>query len=53
MVSMQHDVDYTICGNRSKNEQVKCKNDADRKMIKSLDALPWKKDNGDMLLPEQ
>ena len=42
-VSMQHDVDYTVCGNRSKNEQVKCKNDADRKMIKSLDAIPWKK----------
>ena len=42
-VSMQHDVDYTVCGNRSKNEQVKCKNDADRKVIKSLDAIPWKK----------
>ena len=25
-VSMQHDVDYTICGNKRKNEQVKCKN---------------------------
>ena len=42
-VSMQHDVDYTICGNRPKSEQVKCKNDADRKMIKALDAIPWKK----------
>ena len=42
-VSMQHDVDYTICGNKPKNEQVKCKNEADRKMVKSLDAIPWKK----------
>ena len=42
-VSMQHCVDYTICGNKPKSEQVKCKNDADRKMIKALDAIPWKK----------
>ena len=42
-VSMQHDVDYTVCGNKSKSEQVKCKNEADRKMVKSLDAIPWKK----------
>ena len=42
-VSMQHDIDYTICGNKPKNEQVKCKNEADRKMIKSLDAIPLKK----------
>ena len=41
-VSMQHDVDYTICGNKSKSDQVKCKNDADRKMVKALDAIPWK-----------
>ena len=37
-VSMQHDVDYSVCG-----EDVKCKNRADRKMVKSLDAIPWKK----------
>ena len=42
-VSMQHDVDYTVCGNKPKSEQVKCKNEADKKMIKSLDAIPWKK----------
>ena len=42
-VSMQHDVDYSVCGNKPKNEQVKCKNEADRKMIKSLDEIPWKK----------
>ena len=41
-VSMQHDVDYSVCGNKPKSEQVKCKNEADRKMVKSLDAIPWK-----------
>ena len=41
-VSMQHDVDYSVCGNKSKSDQVKCKNDADRKMVKALDAIPWK-----------
>ena len=33
-VSMQHDVDYSVCGNKPKSEQVKCKNEADRKMVK-------------------
>ena len=42
-VSMQHDVDYSVCGNKSKSDQVKCKNEADRKMVKALDAIPWKK----------
>ena len=41
-VSMQHDVDYSVCGNKPKTNQVKCKNDADRKMVKALDAIPWK-----------
>ena len=41
-VSMQHDVDYTVCGNKSKSNQVECKNEADRKMVKALDAIPWK-----------
>ena len=41
-VSMQHDVDYSVCGNKPKGDQVKCKNNADRKMVKSLDAIPWK-----------
>ena len=41
-VSMQHDVDYSVCGNKPKSNQVKCKNDADRKMVKALDAIPWK-----------
>ncbi|CAH3190803.1 unnamed protein product, partial [Porites evermanni] len=38
-VSMQHDVDYSVYGNKPKSEQVKCKNEADRKMIKTLDAI--------------
>ena len=41
-VSMQHDVDYSVCANTPKSNQVKCKNDADRKMVKALDAIPWK-----------
>ena len=41
-VSMQHDVDHSVCGNKPKSEQVRCKNKADRKMVKSLDAIPWK-----------
>ena len=40
-VSMQHDVDYSVCENKPKNNQVKCKNDADRKMVKALDAIPY------------
>ena len=41
-VSMQHDVDYSVCANKPPSEQVRCKNEADRKMIKALDAIPWK-----------
>ena len=41
-VSMQHDVDYSVCGNKPKEEQVRCKNEADRKMVAALDAIPWK-----------
>ena len=42
-VSMQHDVDYSVCGNKPKSEQLKCKHVADKKMVKALDAIPWKK----------
>ena len=42
-VSMQHDVDYSVCGNKPKGEQLKCKHVADKKMVKALDATPWKK----------
>ena len=42
-ISMQHDVDYSVCGNKPKSEQVRCKNEADRNMVKALDAIPWKK----------
>ena len=34
---MQHDIDYSICGDNKK-----CKHEADRKMVKSLDAVPKK-----------
>jgi len=33
---MQHDVDYSVCG-----DDKKCKHVADRKMVKALDAVPW------------
>ena len=36
-VAMQHDVDYSVCGGDKK-----CKNAADRKMVKALDGVPWK-----------
>ena len=36
-VAMQHDIDYSICGDNKK-----CKHEADRKMVKSLDAIPKK-----------
>ena len=39
---MQPDVDYSVRGNKPKSEKVKCKNEADRKMVKSLDLIPWK-----------
>ena len=35
-VAMQHDVDYSIC-----KDDRKCKNAADRKMVKALDQIPW------------
>ena len=35
-IAAQHDVDYSVCGNNRK-----CKNKADRKMVKTLDAVPW------------
>ena len=41
-VSTQHDVDYSVCGNKPKSDQIKCKNEADRKMVKALDSIPWK-----------
>ena len=33
---MQHDVDYSVC-----KDDRKCKNNADRKMVKALDAVPY------------
>ena len=33
---MQHDVDYSVCGDNKK-----CKHKADRKMVKSSDSVPY------------
>lgn len=35
-VSMRHDVDYSVC-----KDDRKCKNEADRKMVKALDNVPY------------
>lgn len=35
-IAMVHDVDYSVCG-----DDKKCKHRADRKMVRSLDAVPW------------
>ena len=35
-IAMQHDIDYSVC-----KDDFKCKNKADRKMVKSLDAVPY------------
>ena len=41
-VSMQHDVDYTVCENKPNPTSIRrCKNEADRKMVASLDAIPY------------
>ena len=36
-IAMQHDVDYSIC-----KDDKKCKHQADKKMVRALDAVPWK-----------
>jgi len=44
-IAMQHDVDYDVCSNREKKygeNLKKCQNKADKKMVKSLDAVPYK-----------
>ena len=46
-VAMQHDVDYSLCGDNKK-----CKNEADRKMVERLDSIPGLKDNGGTLVSE-
>ena len=35
-LALRHDVGYSVCGDNRK-----CKNKADRKMVKSLDAIPY------------
>ncbi|PFX15633.1 putative uncharacterized transposon-derived protein F54H12.3 [Stylophora pistillata] len=40
-VAMQHDVDYSVCAySTNRANPKKCKNAADRKMVKALDAIP-------------
>lgn len=44
-VAMVHEVDYSVCANRAEKygeNKKNCKHDADRKMGKSLDAIPYK-----------
>ena len=40
-VAAQHDVDYSVCELKNPGNSKHCKNKADRKMVKSLDAIPW------------
>ena len=40
-VAMQHDVDYAVCA--GKKSEKGCKHDADKKMVKGLDAIPKNK----------
>ena len=39
-VAMRHDIDYFVCQNKGENIR-QCKNKANKKMIESLDAIPW------------
>ena len=39
-VAMQHDVDYAVCDNAE--DKLACKHKADQKMVRDLDAIPWK-----------
>ena len=36
-IAMRHDVDYSVC-----KDDKKCKHEADRRMVKALDSIPWK-----------
>ena len=36
-IAMQHDVDYSVCG-----DDKECKHRADKEMVRALDAVPWK-----------
>ena len=43
-IAMQHDVVYDVCSNREKKygeNLQKCKHKADKKMVRSLDAVPY------------
>ena len=34
---MRHNVDYSMCG-----DDKKCRNEADKNIVKPLDSIPWK-----------
>ena len=36
-IAMQHDVDYSVCG-----DNIECKHRWDKKIVHALDAVPWK-----------
>ena len=40
-IAAQHDADYSICN--TKNKGTACKNEADRRMVESLDNIPYGK----------
>ena len=41
-IAMQHDVDYSVCEDQTSGQgTVQCKNKADKKMVKALDAVPY------------
>ena len=51
-VSMQHDVDYSVCGNKPKNDQVNARMMQIVRWLRLLMLFLGKIDNGDILLQE-
>ena len=41
-IAIQHDVDYGVCSNRSKNTKQKLQAQSGQKMVKALDAVLFK-----------
>ena len=44
-IAMKHDVDYGVCSYRNEKygeNEKNCKHKADKKMVKALDAVPWR-----------
>ena len=40
-IAMKHDVDDSVCNNKSENQRLICKNKADKKMVESLDNVTY------------